>query len=173
MITTLSHFRDALNTHVENYLHNTFHWTTVERWIDNILKKNVEDIVMTALGYENNSFDRGWKLRQGHHDKSGIQTVIQDMAKKHAQELLPGFIEAKQKAIDKRINSATFKKDIVEMYSSTLNTALREAMREWVERHAAPVVAELFDRHGEEYAAQIKLKCPLTMDSILLIAEGK
>ncbi len=173
IVATLRQFKEALKKHTEDYLHKTFRWATVETWIDNILQRKVEDIVMTALGYEKDSFHGSWKLRRSSHDKGGIQTVICGLAQKQAQELLPGFIEAKRAAINKKISTATFKKSIVEMYSSTLNDALHAEMKTWVEQNAVPVVKELFDNYTDEYLEQVKLKCPLTMDSLLLIAEGK
>jgi len=171
-ITTLRQFKTALKEHTEEYLHKTFRWKRVESWIDRILEKNVEDIVMDALGYENDSFERGWKLRRHNSSENGILHVIRTLAQKQAEELLPGFIEAKRAAIDKQISSAKFKKDIVNMYSSELDSAIRNRMKTWVAQQADAVVEEVFDRHTEDYGESIKLKCPLAMDSLLLLAKG-
>jgi len=171
-ITTLSEFKTALKEKVEEHLHYKFRWTTVEGWIDKILEKNVEDMVMDALGYENDGFNRGWKLRRHNSSENGILNVIRSLVQKQAQELLPGFIEAKRESIDKRIRTAKFKNDIVAMYNNELDSAIRDQMKTWVNQNATLVVTELFDRHAEGYRETLKLKCPLTMDSLLLIAEG-
>ena len=170
-VTTLSEFKSALKVKTEEYLQMRFRWATVEGWIDRILAKNVEDIVMDALGYENDSFDRGWKLKR-HSEGGSIQSIIGQLTRARAEELLPGFIEAKREAIDKQVSTAKFKKDVVDMYSHALDRAIHDKMKNWIEQNADVVVTELFDRHAEGYRETLKLECPLTMDSLLLIAEG-
>ena len=172
-VRTLSQFRKAFHQHVEAYLHETFRWTTVEEWIDSVLKRTVEDIAMTALGYEKDGWHNEWKLRVGRENEGSVQTIINTMALKQAQELLPAFIEAKKEVIDKRLGTPKFKKDMLNRYNNALNDAIHSELDTWITQNATPVVKELFAHHVDEYDDQIKLKCPLTLDSLELIAKGE
>jgi hypothetical protein len=173
VIKTLNDFKALLKERTETYLHARLRWATVEEWIDKILQKHIEDIVMQALGYESDYGGNKWKLRYHSHGETlGVQDVIKSMARKQAEEVLPALIEAKREEIDAQITGPTYAKHVVDAYNTTLNSAIHDKMKDWVEKNATLVVAELFDRHAEDFAKQTKLQCPLTMDSLLLIAKG-
>lgn len=169
-VTSLKQLKKELQAFTEKTLHEKFRWTTVENWIMEILRKNVEDIVMSALGYKfEDSFGRGrWELKDC-GERRGVQKVIGDMAGVLVAEHLPALIEARKKAINEKLLSPANRKKIAENFGYTFDKMVREKMEEWVTAHTAQQIEEIFERHGEGFLENIKLKRKLTMESLALL----
>ena len=173
-ISSLKQFKKKLQDHVEALLHEKFRWSTVEKWVMDILRERVEDIIMGGLGYDWESGFSGkghWVLKD-HDDKIGVPQILLKMATTLAAKYIPQLIKEREEALVAKFLSPANRNAIVKTFGYEFDKILREAMDEWVKKHATTQVEELFDKYGEELLKEVKLKHKLTMDSIELIGEG-
>ena len=137
-ISSLKQFKKKLQDHVEELLHEKFRWATVEKWVMDLLHERVEDIVMGALGY---SWDDGfgskghWVL-EDHDGKIGIPGILLKMAETLAAKYIPQLIKEREEAVVAKFLSPANRKAIVGTFGYEFDNFLREAMDEWVKKHA-------------------------------------
>lgn len=174
-IVSFKQLKKELKEFTEKTLHAKFRWTTVEKWIMEILRERVEDIVMGALGYEWDDHYCGtrgkWKMKDNfREDKYGIPKILEQMATHYVTQCLPELQAEKAEAIKAKVLSHANRRDIIKTFSYAFDKILDEKIQEWVNENAAQQIDEIFDRHGSEFLEEIKLKHKLTMDSLQILS---
>jgi hypothetical protein len=174
-IVSFKQLKKELKEFTETTLHAKFRWTTVEKWIMEILRERVEDIVMGALGYEwdeHYSGTRGkWKMKDHFNEaKVGIPKVLEQMATHYVTQYLPELHAEKAEAIKAKVLSSANRRAIIKEFEYTFDKKLREKIEEWVTEHAEQEIDLVFETHGEEFLKEIKLKHKLTMDSLQILS---
>lgn len=173
-IRTFPQLKKALKEYAEEYLHQRFTWKQASAWIEEMLKEHLEDIVLSALGfeYDDNNWNRGhrgWKLAS-HGKERGIHKVLTEMAEHLADKHLPKLVKKFEPELTKRFDTQKFLKNLAQEYDEAIQTAVWEKLKEWVYEKAQSDVDKLFDAKGEELVEMVKLKHPLTMGALTLVA---
>ena len=157
-ITTLAQLKTALKEFTEDYLQSKFSWSSVEDMIQNILQRNVENIVCAAMGFEKDSFSNGWKLR--YDSKESLHSTIRDIAKMKVEEVFPGFAAEWNEKLDIR-----------RRYEAEFQDCLHKKIDDWVQEKASLDVENLFALKGEEMLEEVRLKNPLNLNALKELAK--
>ena len=168
-ITTLAQLKTALKEFTEDYLQSKFSWSSVEDMIQNILQRNVENIVCAAMGFEKDSFSNGWKLR--YDSKESLHSTIRNIAKMKVEEVFPGFAAEWNEKLDRLLHTKEIKDNIRRRYEAEFQDCLRKKIDDWVQEKASLDVENLFALKGEEMLEEVRLKNPLNLNALKELAK--
>jgi len=161
-LKTLAQLKKLVHEKTEEYLHEKYRWESVEKMIDDVLRRRINDIVATALGFRQDSFSRGWEL-DPHKDSGRVQSTLKTMVRHHAEKVLPSLIKDAEKSMTRMMLSKKSRQYITDTYKEYFDRELRRAVDAWISEKAKADIEEIFQRGSEEFFNEIKLKVPLRM----------
>jgi uncharacterized protein (DUF1697 family) len=166
-LRSLEEVKEELRARTEKAIHEKFGWQKVEEWVESIYKEQVERIAMFAFGFKRDWHDRSWEVNTS---QSPVVDLVKKIAANWAEEHLPALIEPFKTAAVKQLRSKETKDRLKGVFNQQFDWRLRNRLEEMAKAQAETAADSFLQAEGEQILKELKLKNPITLGSIELLA---